>query len=133
MTPSFHVCRPPHVTGDTPRQEKWRIFSFLNTCNPFKRSNLFKRENTFNPEKVGLSVKEEAPLSEADYERGDTAMSGPVRAEPYHWPHDGRFEPATTALVIIDMQRDCTFVLLLFPNWVDPRSDIYSHVTHVPW
>ncbi|EME84469.1 uncharacterized protein MYCFIDRAFT_152694 [Pseudocercospora fijiensis CIRAD86] len=29
-----------------------------------------------------------------------------VNAEPYAWPHDGRLNPQTTALVVVDMQRD---------------------------
>lgn len=31
-----------------------------------------------------------------------------VTAEPYQWPHDASFDRSTTALVVIDMQRDCT-------------------------
>lgn len=30
-----------------------------------------------------------------------------VAASPYAWPHDASLSPATTALVVIDMQRDC--------------------------
>lgn len=30
-----------------------------------------------------------------------------VVADPYGWPHNGSLSPETTALVIIDMQRDC--------------------------
>lgn len=29
-------------------------------------------------------------------------------ADPYAWPHDASLSPSTTALIIIDMQRDCT-------------------------
>jgi nicotinamidase-related amidase len=29
-----------------------------------------------------------------------------IAADPYAWPHDGQLEPATTALLIIDMQND---------------------------
>ena len=31
-----------------------------------------------------------------------------IRAEPYDWPHDGGLRPESTALVIIDVQRDFT-------------------------
>lgn len=34
---------------------------------------------------------------------------GQLPAVPYDWPHDATFTPYTTALVIIDMQKDCTF------------------------
>lgn len=123
MSPLFHVRRT-NVTKDTPRQEKWRHHSLLTTCNPFTWSNPFKRENISTTEKIGFSIKDEAHLSDFDHERGSTAPSGPVRAEPYHWPHDGRLEPATTALVIIDMQRDCTFVILhQYPN---PASCLFT-------
>ncbi|KAH9911989.1 uncharacterized protein B0H18DRAFT_1127765 [Fomitopsis serialis] len=30
-----------------------------------------------------------------------------ISARPYDWPHDGALSPATTALVVIDMQNDC--------------------------
>lgn len=32
---------------------------------------------------------------------------GQLPAVPYDWPHDASFTPYTTALVIIDMQKDC--------------------------
>lgn len=31
-----------------------------------------------------------------------------VKAAPYNWPCTSRFSPENTALVIIDMQNDCT-------------------------
>lgn len=34
---------------------------------------------------------------------------GSIPADPYRYPHDGSFGPDTTAIVVIDMQRDCTF------------------------
>lgn len=34
---------------------------------------------------------------------------GQLPAIPYDWPHDATFTPYTTALVIIDMQKDCTY------------------------
>jgi hypothetical protein len=30
-----------------------------------------------------------------------------ISAEPYNFPHDASFTPQTTAIIIIDMQRDC--------------------------
>jgi len=32
-----------------------------------------------------------------------------VDAQPYHWPHDAPMDSNTTALVIIDMQKDCKY------------------------
>lgn len=34
-------------------------------------------------------------------------MDASIDAQPYRWPHNGGFSPETTALVIIDMQKDC--------------------------
>merc|ERR1711939_976297 len=35
-----------------------------------------------------------------------SAGSGQIVASPYNWPHDASLSPQTTALVVIDMQRD---------------------------
>ena len=36
-------------------------------------------------------------------------MESRIDASPYMWPHDYSFSPETTALVIIDMQKDCGY------------------------
>ena len=44
-----------------------------------------------------------------------TAMqlsSRQIVAEPYPFPHDASLSPNTTALVVVDMQRDCEIILL---------------------
>jgi len=51
---------------------------------------------------------------------GDDLANVPIRqsivvAEPYWWPHDASLKIQTTALVIIDMQRDCMTIHLSFP------------------
>lgn len=39
-----------------------------------------------------------------------------LQAIPYKWPHDGTLDRSTTALVIIDMQKDCkSRILFSFP------------------
>ena len=35
------------------------------------------------------------------------ARKGQIAADPYDWPHDATLTPYTTALVVIDMQKDC--------------------------
>lgn len=40
-------------------------------------------------------------------------MESHIEASPYAWPHDGTFNPKTTALVIIDMQKDCALSRIL--------------------
>ncbi|CAG8889932.1 unnamed protein product [Penicillium egyptiacum] len=47
---------------------------------------------------------------------------GQLPAIPYDWPHDASFTPYTTALVIIDMQKDCEYFGLL-PLSVDHVAD----------
>ena len=38
-------------------------------------------------------------------------LHGQLYADPYNWPHDRTLDIATTALVIVDMQKDCKFIL----------------------
>jgi hypothetical protein len=37
-------------------------------------------------------------------------------SQPYAWPHDSSFLKSTTALVIIDMQRDCMLKIRVQSN-----------------
>ncbi len=39
-----------------------------------------------------------------------------ISANPYNWPHDGSLTATNTALVIIDMQRDCRYHLIITPS-----------------
>lgn len=41
-----------------------------------------------------------------------SSMDNSIEAQPYKWPHNGGLSPETTALVIIDMQKDCEFSVL---------------------
>ena len=41
-------------------------------------------------------------------------MESQVNAAPYAWPVIGGMNPRTTALVIIDMQKDCEYSILMF-------------------
>lgn len=46
-------------------------------------------------------------------------MDSRIDASPYFWPHDSTFDPKTTALVIIDMQKDCELMFLfLLLVWI---------------
>src|ERR1700682_5725272 len=50
-----------------------------------------------------------SPRSSSSHPRsspGEVMALPPVAARPYPWPFDGRWSPADTALVIIDMQTD---------------------------
>jgi hypothetical protein len=37
--------------------------------------------------------------------------AGRVNSQPYNWPHDAPMDSKTTALVIIDMQKDCKYTI----------------------
>jgi hypothetical protein len=63
---------------------------------------------------------------------------GQIEAVPYDWPHDAGFSPFTSALVIVDMQRDCQLIPLgnealaefsrsLCPRWL-PRLSRLRHI-----
>jgi nicotinamidase-related amidase len=45
------------------------------------------------------------PTTEEEHPMG-TAIPGRVEAEPYSWPYDGRLDPETTAMILIDWQVD---------------------------
>lgn len=40
------------------------------------------------------------------------SKKGQILAQPYDWPHDASFSPFKTALVVIDMQKDCKKVVI---------------------
>jgi hypothetical protein len=54
-------------------------------------------------------------------------MDSNIEAQPYRWPHDNSFDPKTTALVIIDMQKDCKFGFTFRLQLFTPLS-IHLHV-----
>lgn len=62
-------------------------------------------------------------------------MESSVEALPYMWPHDGSLDPKTTALVIIDMQKDCkfdfTFLSGRFCSLLQPLPPLDSPHFHI--
>ena len=56
-----------------------------------------------------------------------TTIQNQIEAFPYNWPHDASLNSQTTALVVVDMQRDCMPVLSLLK-----RSDLLWIVTAPP-
>ncbi|KAL3417456.1 isochorismatase hydrolase [Phlyctema vagabunda] len=83
-----------------------RVSSCLLSPGLLKRSQRAARPTQYR-EKRGLrnvSTAEDSTSLTSDMTRH--AMQASIDAAPYRWPHDSSFHPTTTALVIIDMQRD---------------------------
>ncbi len=70
------------------------------------KSNCLFRLRVKNIERPIISILEAHTCSSLSFRR--TAQTGgPIKATPYNWPHDASLGRQTTALVLIDMQRDC--------------------------
>ncbi|KAB8301669.1 hypothetical protein EYC80_003504 [Monilinia laxa] len=54
------------------------------------------------PKTMDITIDDDNSLLLQDNRR----LSGQFCARPYHWPHDASLDKSTTALVIIDMQKD---------------------------
>ena len=86
--------------------------TFFNGCSAFMRRKVEpkKQDNIMRarvPERKSLRTSTVSTLSLSK-------MESSIDAAPYRWPHDGSFDPKTTALVIIDMQKDCKLYLVTF-------------------
>lgn len=67
-------------------------------------------ETHFTVLEIAVSFTAGLPLQTIYEFRQDVTMGlgrKHITATPYAWPHDGSFSRETTALVLIDMQRDC--------------------------
>lgn len=53
---------------------------------------------------------------------------GQIAAIPYDWPHDATLTPYTTALVVVDMQKDC---MCYTCNWC--RHELISYSLRIRW
>lgn len=70
------------------------------------KTNCLFRLRVKNVDRPIISILEAHTCSSLSFRR--TAQTGgPIKATPYNWPHDASLGPQTTALVLIDMQRDC--------------------------
>lgn len=68
-----------------------------------------------------------APLKSIIQRHSILKMESSVEASPYMWPHDGSLDPKTTALVIIDMQKDCEFPFPLLGAVQEGGSPLKPH------
>ena len=74
------------------------------------KNNCLFRLRVKNTDRPVISILEAHTCSSLSFRR--TAQTGgPIKATPYNWPHDASLSPQTTALVLVDMQRDCTFTI----------------------
>lgn len=55
---------------------------------------------------------------------------GQLPATPYDWPHDASFTPYTTALVIIDMQKDCEYRFLTRLSHCSFQPSLFARWLH---
>ncbi|KAL8828830.1 MAG: hypothetical protein Q9191_002366 [Dirinaria sp. TL-2023a] len=70
------------------------------------KNNCMFRLRVKNIDRPTISILEAHTCSSLSFRR--TAQTGgPIKATPYNWPHDASLNSGTTALVLIDMQRDC--------------------------
>ena len=70
------------------------------------KNNCMFRLRVKNVDRPTISILEAHTCSSLSFRR--TAQTGgPIKATPYNWPHDASLNSSTTALVLIDMQRDC--------------------------
>jgi hypothetical protein len=79
------------------------------SCFPFLHSETTKRQTFIRSNE---QVPAQKPTLKPILHRHLGNMESRVEASPYSWPHDGTLDQKTTALVVIDMQRDCKSILL---------------------
>jgi hypothetical protein len=75
---------------------------------PFFKSKRQERPILIKDADLPQKKAPQPPLKPIIQRHSAANMESSVEASPYMWPHDGSFDPKTTALVIIDMQKDCT-------------------------
>lgn len=135
--PAGH-CQSSHFrTSSNRTKTSWKLRElFKNSCLPFHRPSTLKdfRKKEYQEKEIpdDRTVQSSAPQTpaarqltfldgldsaletermkvEQTHARGmGMDMRGKVVSQPYHWPHDASLSRGNTALVIIDMQRDCT-------------------------
>lgn len=93
----------PKPTTPTPR---FFPFNLLNCFGTF----FFKSRARKKPARVHRAPERKILRTSTISSLSLFKMESNIEATPYKWPHDSTFDPKTTALVIIDMQRDCEYL-----------------------
>ena len=103
----------PPVSGDAPRLKRETI---IDNSRRYHRNffDLFSSLRSKRQERPVLLRDPDFPerkesLKPIIQRHSVLKMESSIDASPYQWPHDGSLNPKTTALVIIDMQKDCKF------------------------
>jgi len=103
-----------------PRNLIHNCFSFLSNQKPKKKHRVPPRIQS--PSRRILQIPQILPLWHSN-------MYPLVNALPYRWPHDNSFDQKTTALVIIDMQKDCGYFLPPSSN-IQSATKIFKSTAH---
>jgi hypothetical protein len=92
------------LTEITTKGSSWDLLSCSSTRSR-RAPRLSERSLTERRPTFRISIPPTIP----PLELSESIMVPQVEARPYSWPIDGGFNPRTTALVIVDMQKDCEF------------------------
>jgi hypothetical protein len=92
------------------RQNLFNCFAFLRPRKSEKYAEQIRRQN----------LERRTPTPSIIPALSFVKMASQVDAAPYAWPVSGGMNPNTTALVIIDMQKDCEYHL---PVFIDLNSN----------
>jgi hypothetical protein len=106
------------------RQNLFNCFAFLRPRRSEKYAEQIRRQN----------LERRTPTPSIIPALSFVKMASQVDAAPYAWPISGGMNPNTTALVIIDMQKDCKYHLPIFlfrtmirgSSWVRMITCIYT-------
>jgi hypothetical protein len=89
-----------------PTTTNWNILSCFSQRKPPRPRNSKVADTTKQDSRISI------PPTIPPLELLKSKMTSRIEARPYAWPMDGAFNPRTTALVIIDMQKDCEFDII---------------------
>ena len=113
------------ATIDTSRKYHRSVFDIFSFLRSKRQEKLILIRDPDLPER-------KAPLKPTIQRHSILKMESSVEATPYRWPHDGSLDPKTTALVIIDMQKDCKFDFTFLSRAILQPSSTTSSARHPP-
>jgi hypothetical protein len=124
LLPKTSTDSVSEITSQTTRIPRSRLSNFF----WFSRSERPKKRELPTIIKQSTKGPDTRPTFKPTLYRSNPDMQPRIEASPYLWPHDSTFDQKTTALVIIDMQKDCGCQ----HNFMTPRVVLFlwptSHV-----